>query len=148
MLASSTPQPLSQEEQENQRLAHMLQQQFQNLEDYCNCQTHLQNSLVDEDRRFQASTIQMNMDQLQQALKNVQSDMQTLKMITLRNHRRMDVLLDHIQLSERVLLTVFENGAMLHTNGIPATKDDISIKTVALSSLRASMARVQRKLGK
>ena len=59
----------------------------------------------------------------------------------------MDVLLQHIQLSERVLCTIFENGAMFHSNGIPATQDKIAVKTVALSSLKASMVQVLRKLG-
>lgn len=88
------------------------------------------------------------MNQLEKALGKVQNDMQAILMISLRHRRRMEVLSEHIQLSERVLLTIFENGALLHANGVPATKDNTAIKTVALSSLRASIARVQRKLGK
>jgi hypothetical protein len=148
MLASSTPQPLSREEEENQRLVNLLQQQFANLEEYCNCQTQLHNSCVEEDRRFQASSIQACMDQLEKALGKVQNDMQAILLISMPHHRRMDVLSEHIHLSERVVRTIFENGAMLHANGVPATKDNTAIKTVALSSLRASIARVQRKLGK
>jgi hypothetical protein len=147
MLAASTPHTLSRDEEENQWLHSLLQQQSQHVEEYCNGQTRLQNALIEEDRTFQASSIQTNIVELDQTLRNVQKDLKNLKMKQLHGHRRKEVLSDHIQTSERVLLTIWENGGMLHPNGIPASKDNVAIKTVALSSLRASIAQVQRKLG-
>ena len=147
MLAASTPLPLSRDEEENQWVSMLLQQQAQNIEEYCNSQARLQNALIDENRMLQASIIQMRIVDLQQALLAVQNDLLALESKELHGHRRKEVISNHIQLSRRVLLSVFENGGMLHSNGLPASKDIIEIKTVALSSLRASTLQVQRKLG-
>jgi hypothetical protein len=147
MLAASTPLPLSRDEEENQWVSMLLQQQAQNVEEYCNAQTRLQNAVVDENRMFQASVIQTCIVELQKTLSTVQNDLIALQSKELRGHRKKEILSDHIQLSKRVLLTIFENGGMLHSNGIPASKDNVEIKTVALSSLRASVLQVQRILG-
>lgn len=125
----------------------LLQQQAQNIEEYCNSQTRLQNALIEENRMLQASVIPRYIVELQQALRAVQNDLRALESKELHGIRRKEAIHDHIQLSKRVLLTVFENGGMLHSNGILASKDNIEIKTVALSSLRGSIFQVQRKLG-
>lgn len=147
MLAASKPQALSPEEEENECAHAILKRQFQHVEKHCNAQTRFHNALIEEDRAFQSTALQTFMAELDSSLKKVQKDLEALKTTTLRNRRRMEVLSAHIELSERVLLTIFENGAVLHPNGIPATKDDVAIKTVALSALRASILKLERKLG-
>jgi 23S rRNA C2498 (ribose-2'-O)-methylase RlmM len=147
MLAATRPQILLPEEEENQWLHKALQRQFQHVEQYCNAQTRLHNALLEEDRAFQSTSLQTYIIELEECLRKVQKDLGSLQAKELRNQRRMEVLLSHVERSKRVLLTVYENGAMLHPNGIPATKDNVAIKTVALSTLRASMVQLERKFG-
>jgi uncharacterized coiled-coil DUF342 family protein len=147
MLAATRTQVLSPEEEENQWLHRALQRQFQHVEKYCNAQTRLHNALIEEDRAFQSTSLHTYIVELEDCLRKVQKDLGYLQEKQLRNQRRMEVLSSHVERSKRVLWTVYENGAILHPNGIPATKDNVAIKTVALSTLRASMVQLERKFG-
>mmetsp|Transcript_29190 Transcript_29190/g.44130 ORF Transcript_29190/g.44130 Transcript_29190/m.44130 type:complete len:154 (-) Transcript_29190:318-779(-) len=138
-------------------LRNFLNQQYLHAEYYCNAQTKLQNSLLQQQNNAQQSCsskhVQMESAvlELSAAVQDVQQDLETLRRTIIADdnnnnniHPRKQTLLQgHVELSERVVMTIYEHGGMYHPNGIPATKDDIEIKTVALASLRASIARLE-----
>mmetsp|Transcript_36975 Transcript_36975/g.42173 ORF Transcript_36975/g.42173 Transcript_36975/m.42173 type:complete len:208 (+) Transcript_36975:3-626(+) len=82
--------------------------------------------------------------------KNNEIDTTSIRKIHQELNRKEMILLEliknHLDLSERVLYTIYEHGGMYHLNGLPATKDDLEIKTVALAILRASKGQIQNKL--
>ena len=69
---------------------------------------------------------------------------------TMQNSKRlcnMDILRSHVDLSQRVIKTIYNNPSW-HANGIPATSIDMETNMVALASLKASIARVCDTIGR
>jgi hypothetical protein len=145
MLAAATK-VLSNEEIENQLIASLLQEQFQVFEEYCQSQTLLNREILEKDRRFQGMNLNLRTIELMKTLEKVKNLMKLLQGKKLQGEKRMDALIRHLDVSKRVLCTIYENGAKLHPNGIPLTNDNVEIKTVALSTLQASSLLLQRNL--
>lgn len=149
LLGAATPQIYSLEEEENKFLKPLLGRTFKHVEKYCNAQTRLQNVLIEGDRVSLAASLQTLVIQLEDSITGVGGNLDELKKAKddLSSARRREALSEHIDCCGRVVSTVFASGAMIHSNGIPTTADDIAMKTVALSVLKASTAQVERKLG-
>jgi AraC-like DNA-binding protein len=145
-MLTATTQALTHEEHENQFLASVLQEQSHVFEEYCHLQTLLNNDLLEEDRYFQRINLNRRTLELMTTLEKVKNVMKLLKSKTLQEEKRMNALAQHLDVSERVLCTLFEHGAKLNPNGIPMTNDNVEIKTVALSTLQASILLLQRNL--
>ena len=145
MLAATTK-VLSHEELENQVIDSLLQEQFQIFEEYCQLQTLLNRDLLEKERRFQSINLNLRIIELMKTLEKVKNVMKLLLGKTLQGEKRMDALFRHLDVSKRVLCTIYEHGAKLHPNGIPLTDDNVEIKTVALSTLQASMLLLQKDL--
>lgn len=128
-------------------LRNVLNQQYLHAEYYCNAQTKLQNSLLQQNQQTSKHGMESTVLELSAAVQDVQQDLETLRTIAMDLPSRTQALLkDHVELSKRVVMTIYEHGGMYHPNGIPATKDNIEIKTVALASLRASKVRLEQRL--
>lgn len=131
----------------DEKLSGRLKRQYKHFEDYCNAQTRLQNALIEEDREFLPSTLQDCVDALQIVVSKIQEDRKDLATFNLNNGRKQKILEEHISRSERIIKTIFHNGGKYHPSGIPASSDDVNMKTVAMATLRASLTKTQRKLG-
>eukprot|EP00547_Thalassionema_nitzschioides_P013706 CAMPEP_0194239290 /NCGR_PEP_ID=MMETSP0158-20130606/5802_1 /TAXON_ID=33649 /ORGANISM="Thalassionema nitzschioides, Strain L26-B" /LENGTH=151 /DNA_ID=CAMNT_0038973731 /DNA_START=20 /DNA_END=475 /DNA_ORIENTATION=- len=138
MATASSDATEDEEEGENSWIQQALNQQYEHLELYCNAQTRLQNSLLQQQLHRQHNDTRTEwVMELSHAVQDVQQDLETLRNHTCSHPRKQELLQRHVELSERVIKTIYEHGGMYHRNGIPATKDNIEIKTVALASLRA-----------
>ena len=127
----------------------LLHRQYRNLETYCNAQTRIQNALIEEKRTTALFSLKLHahLDNLQSSLQQVQSDLRQLQTIELGHPRLQRLLVAHIERSRRILKTIYNSGGAFHANGIPVYKDDVETKTVALASLNASIADLERKIG-
>jgi hypothetical protein len=126
--------------QENEWLAQVLGEQFDAVQEYCNAQTTLSNATQDE------STIMLeSIVQLDEALRRVKTNYESLTSRALLSARRNQALQEHIELTQRVLKTVHDarnsHGILL------AGSSSMPTKTVALAALRASESRVRSFLG-
>lgn len=143
---------MSTRESDKDSLQSVLKAQYSHVEEYCNAQTRLQNQFIDiRDGRpkvlHQYDLQQANLD-LSNSISKVQTDLGTLSStLKLLEDRNQQIALQaHVQRSNRVLETIYNNGGRLHSIGIPASKDNHEIKTVALATLRASIAQVEKAL--
>jgi hypothetical protein len=135
-------------------LQSLLKAQYSQVEEYCNAQTRLQNELVVVSSRdgrptkglYHQRALQQTTLDLVNSISRVQTDLGTLSTLKLEDRNQQNALEAHVQRSNRVLETIYNNGGQLHAIGIPASKDNHEIKTVALATLRASIAQVEKAL--
>jgi hypothetical protein len=149
---------MSTRESDNDHLQVLLKAQYGHVEAYCNAQTMLQNELlvdISRDDGVRSCSQIRYQHALQQAtlgfvnsISEVQEDLRMLlAACNQRSDRNEQRALDaHVQRSIRVLDTIYHNGARFHSNGIPASKDNHETKTVALATLRASIAQLEKRL--
>lgn len=133
----------------NINVIEALHQQYDHLEEYCNAQTLTQNALIEDNRKAAqySHTLQAHLDHLQTSLQHVQSDLKQLQLMQLTHPRLQQLLVTHLERSQRILKTIYHGGGRFHANGIPDGKDDIDAKTVSLACLKASIAEIERKIG-
>jgi hypothetical protein len=147
---------MSTRESDKDSLQSVLKAQYSHVEEYCNAQTRLQNELVHVDshdgrpRGLHQRALQQATLDYANSITKVQNNLGTLTTL-LSTHKLEDrnqklALEAHVQRSNRVLETMYNNGGRFHSIGIPASKDSHEIKTVALATLRASIAQVQKAL--
>ena len=133
---------------EEENLRRILDEQSSSVEAYCNRQTRLQNALIESrDGRSHAIhqlTLQQCTLDLSDSIGKVQENLQTLSSVELSDRNKQKALETHVARSKRVLETIHQNGGNFYPNGIPASKDDDEAKTVALATLRASIAQVEK----
>lgn len=138
---------MSRESNEEEKLRLLLQEQAEVCQEYCNAQTLLHNSLLDSRNGrshiiHQQILVQVSQD-LSESIENVQENLRKLSALSLADRNKQKDLKEHVVRSKRVLQTIFDNGGKLHPIGIPINKDNIETKTVALATLRASIAQVE-----
>ena len=138
----------SKSEKDNLRL--LLKAQYGHVEAYCNAQTMLQNELVDSRHGRSHLLHQHSLQQatlcLSNCISDVQEDLRTMVACTLSDRNQQKALDAHVQRFIRVLETIYHNGGRFHSNGIPASSDNHDTKTVALATLRASIAQLETAL--
>ena len=134
----------------NDEVVTALHEQYSRVEAYCNAQTRLRNALMEDERTtaLYSHTLETLVQHMQTTVQRVQSDLKQLQTMRLGHARLQPLLLDHVERSRRILKTIYNSGGRFHTNGIPDGKDDIETKTVALACLKASIAQIERKIGK
>ena len=140
-----------------------LETQYAHVESYCDAQTTLGNLLINRGKDTPQPKLHPHLlavppppDEytacltIQQALSNIRQDWNNLQELLeeTQNHNHSGVhslLQQHWSLSKRVLQTVQD---VYHRNGIPIptnrTVDPTERKTIALATLRASIARIQQ----
>jgi hypothetical protein len=134
-------------------LLQLLNSQYEHVESYCNAQTRLQNALTEGNRsksdphQLYQAKLNQHVTSLQKTLGKVQSDLVELEGYNIKNERLQQLLDSHVERSKRVLTTIYRHGGIYHANGLPAGKDSIEEKTVALSALKASITQIQRVIG-
>jgi phage baseplate assembly protein gpV len=141
---------MSTRESDQDDLRLLLKTQYGHVEVYCNAQTLLQNELVDSRNGrsqilYQHALQQATLD-LSNSISEVQQDLRMLAACKLSDRNQQRALDAHVQRSNRVLETIYHNGGRFHSNGIPASKDSHETKTVALATLRASIAQLEKAL--
>jgi len=141
---------MNKETDEDDDLRRILKEQSRIVEKYCNAQTRLQNGLLDSrDGRshvLHQQTLQQATIDLSDCTEKVQGNLRKLSSYQLADRNKRKALDTHVERSKRVLETIYHSGGKLHPLGIPASNDDDETKTVALATLRASIAQVERAL--
>lgn len=132
---------------EDESLRLVLKQQSSLCEAYCNAQTRLQNALIDgHSHPHSQLLLHQTLTELSDCTASVQENFKLLSTMQLNDRNKQAALETHVQRSKRVLETLFESGGKLDSLGIPVSKDDVEMKTVALATLRASIAQVEKTL--
>lgn len=141
---------MSAKRDEEEGLRRILKEQYARAEAYCNAQTRLQNALVESrdgrSRVLHQQSLKQATSQLLDCTEKVQDNLNKLSLCQLDNRNQQKALETHLARSKRVLETIFQNGGELSHLGIPVSRDDVEIKTVALATLRASIAQVEKAL--
>lgn len=141
---------MKKETDEDENLRLILKEQSASCEAYCNAQTLLQNALLDGrdggSYEVHQQTLQQTTMDLSNSIEKVQDVLQRLSSFRLADRNKQKALDTHVERSKRVLTTIYNSGGKFHSLGIPATKDDAEAKTVALATLRASIAQVEKAL--
>jgi hypothetical protein len=107
-------------------LSTRLQEQYQHVEEYCNAQTRLFNATINSKDAADAVA------NLSQATRRIRQDLQKLQ------NCRQD---KHLEVSRRVIQTIGRNPSW-HANGLPEGSAKVQVFTVALATLKASIAEV------
>ena len=135
-------------DKEEENLRRILEEQSSRVEAYCNEQTRLQNALIDsrggQSHAMHQLILQHCTLDLSDSIEKVQENLQTLSSVELSDRNKQNALETHVARSKRVLQTIHESGGKFYPSGIPASKDDVAAKTVALATLRASIAQVEK----
>jgi dsDNA-binding SOS-regulon protein len=143
---------MNKETNEEENLQVILKEQANVYQEYCNFQTLLQNALVESSRNGRSHVVHQQelllaTQNLSDSTERVQENFQKLSSCRLSSNRNKQEALDtHVARSKRVLETIYNSGGKLHPLGIPTSKDNVEIKTVALATLRASIAQVEKAL--
>ena len=142
---------MSAKRDDDEDLRRILKEQYNHVEAYCNSQTRLQNALVGRrdgrSRVFHQQYLEKVTLDLSDCTEKVQENLKRLSSHRQLVDRNKQQALDtHVARSKRVLETIYQNGGKLSPLGIPVSKDDDETKTVALATLRASIAQVEKAL--
>jgi hypothetical protein len=151
------PEPTTQD-----KILATLEAQYTHVEAYCDAQTSLGNVYIQRGKSQEATTrtihpyLQLEqpspeytaLQQVRTSLHAIHQDWQIIhQLLEELNHNDKEIhamLLRHVALSKRVLQTVQDR---YHRNGIPiltSSQSSLERKTVALATLRASIARIQQ----
>ena len=128
-------------------LTHILNEQFEATQEYCNAQTALRNALQN-DTAFSNSTTSVvqatiqyeaAMRALQNATRTVDEEYQRIKSEGNIRPSRLELLEQHMERTKRVIRSV-SAVPVVHSNGIlNAQSVSVNDMTVALSVMRASI---------
>jgi hypothetical protein len=122
-------------EEPREPIVLLLQEQYSQVECYCNAQTRLHNAIQTTSSESTAKAVIALSDSLQK----LRLDLQLLRM---KENSRLE---EHLRLSDRVIETISRNPGW-HANGIPASSNNIKLNTVALATLKASIATISENL--
>ena len=132
---------------ESPLLNALLEEQYRSAEAYANAQSRLYNAASwrgtgaggSGDDDYDDDGLVAAAEDLARRREGVRSNLVLLKRH--QQQRRDDHLEAHLSLSGRVAETLFSNPSW-HRNGIPSSRASMETSTVALASLKASIARV------
>jgi hypothetical protein len=119
-------------------ITQVLKEQYTLVEKYANAQSRLWNATMASSSSSPDDQVPIVVDNLDTCRCRVRSNLERLQQqeeIQLRYP-------EHVALSHRVLQTIAGNPSW-HPNGIPShTKNALEVNTVALATLKASIARI------
>ena len=107
-------------------LSTRLQEQYKHVEEYCNAQTRLYNATIS------SKDVADAVANLSQATRRIRQDLQDLQKC------QQD---QHLEVSCRVIQTIGRNPSW-HANGLPEGSSKVQVFTIALATLKASIAQV------
>jgi hypothetical protein len=107
-------------------LSTHLQEQYKHVEEYCNAQTRLYNATISSKDTADAVA------NLSQATRRIRQDLQKLQ------NFQQD---QHLEVSRRLIQTIGRNPSW-HADGLPEGSSKVQVYTVALATLKASIAQV------